>query len=118
MYNTKFTCTYNNCDDSHASDLMYKIEFLHVFGFEDFMNSENEINQMIDDIYEKICQHDGFKKCLTLAAAKFMSDELNVGLMVLFSYDFLYLSHPCVAEFLESGSISKNKIEQLTMKLK
>jgi hypothetical protein len=46
-------------------------------------------------------------------AGVFMSTDEELGLIILFSYDYLYLSHICISEFLEKGKISEYNILKL-----
>jgi hypothetical protein len=46
-------------------------------------------------------------------AGLMISEDLGVGLLLLYSFDLLYLTHPCICEFLETGTISHEKINPL-----
>jgi hypothetical protein len=51
---------------------------------------------------------------MTKSAAGFGNPEyLHVGLMGLFAFDYFYLAHPCICEFLETGTITKENINAL-----
>ena len=41
------------------------------------------------------------------------SQDSDIGLMMMFSMELLYLSHPCFCEFLEKGTISPDKFTLL-----
>jgi hypothetical protein len=41
------------------------------------------------------------------------SEYLHVGLMGLFAFDYFYLAHPCICEFLETGTITDQNINAL-----
>jgi hypothetical protein len=45
-----------------------------------------------------------FKILYDLAAAKMLSTNREIGQSILFSYDYVYLFHPCLCVFLESPS--------------
>lgn len=123
MYNTKFNCTYNNCymflkDDNisenekkEISDVVYREELLKVFGIEEY--SETELNNGIHELYDKIKDCTELKECMTKLAAHFMSEDLELGLMILFAYDYMYLSHICICEYLETGKITEKNIWNL-----
>jgi hypothetical protein len=83
----------------------------------DFEKHENEIQEEVVNIFEKIKSHQGFMKCIKKAKTLFPVTDEVVGLMILMSYDFLYLTHPCVSEFLDEGNISDEKINALINKL-
>ena len=42
-----------------------------------------------------------------------MSIDCEFGLMIMFSYDYMYLTHICISEFLETGAISEKNISNL-----
>jgi hypothetical protein len=120
MYNTSFTCTYQNEVNEADGDLLYQIDYLHIFQRDDFDKYEKEINACIREIYVKIeasQQIDKFKECMKLAASHFLSEDMELGLMALFSYDFLYLTHPCLIDFLKNGNMSEKNVSNLLERL-
>jgi hypothetical protein len=54
-----------------------------------------------------------------LIAAKATSDpeDTLTGLIILFSFDYLHLAHPCICEYMETGKIQIEKLEQLKTEL-
>ena len=42
-----------------------------------------------------------------------MATNEEFGLMLLFSYDYMYLTHICICEFIETGEISNENITNL-----
>ena len=119
MYDTTVTCTYMDDDvilesdgvnDNEASFIrscIYRQELLNIFCLEDF--DESVINKQVEILYEKVKNMDGFTGLLT---NEFSPDDELLGFTILYSYDFLYLTHPLICELLETGSI------QTTEKLK
>jgi hypothetical protein len=116
MYNTKFICTYKSHSVSFLSDTCFRKDLLNIFKIYDldFEKHENEINDEVANIFKKIKTHKKFMECIKKAQILFPITDEIVGLMSLMSYEFLYLSHPCISEFLEEGKISDEKIEELT----
>ena len=111
MYNTLLKCTYNNASDVDQED-QYRIEFLNAFNLEEF--EDNQVNQEVDALFERVKQSPVLTKCMTKSAAGFGNPEyLHVGLMGLFAFDYFYLAHPCICEFLETGTIAEQKINAL-----
>jgi hypothetical protein len=47
------------------------------------------------------------------AAAKLLSKDEVIGLCVLYSYDFMYLTHECISDYLNNDFVQKDKIKQL-----
>lgn len=123
MYNSKYICSYNDddvilpednvdeCDKSFIRTAIYRSDFLSIFELEDF--NDEIINKSIHDLYEKIKTSEELYFCMKEVSKSFITDDCEMGLMMLFSFDFLYLSHPCICEFLETGQISETKIELL-----
>ena len=111
MYNTLLKCTYNNVSYLDQED-QYRIEYLNAFNLEEF--DDKSVNQEIDALFERLKTSPEFTKCMTKSAAGFGNSEfLQVGLMGLFAFDFFYLAHPCICDFLETGTIAEEKINAL-----
>ncbi len=112
MYDTSTVCTYMDQDIVLESDgvtdeeegfirsCVYRQELLNIFHLEEF--NEQAITNMITKIYEQIKDHDAFKE---LTTNDYSRDDGLIGFMILFSYDFLYLTHPLICELLTTGSI-------------
>ena len=127
MYNTKVNCTYNDAhifldtDDINESDkefirdTIYRQELLNILGIVDF--NDIEMEKGINNLYEKIKHCDDLKECMLKTASRFISDDAEFGLMILFAYDYMYLTHICVSEYLEKGEISEKNITKLKMLL-
>ena len=135
MYNTKMICTYYYYDaelkknipheflstfhldveeqNGDVCDLIYQADYLQIFGLNEF--DYNTINTEIKKIYET----DGVKtnvrlqECMKKAANMFLSEDLEFGFMVLFSYDYLFATHLCICDVLEKGSIQEKHLDLL-----
>ena len=111
MYNTLLKCTYNNVSYVNQED-QYRIEYLNAFNLEEF--DDKKINNEVDALFERVKHSPEFTKCMTKSAAGFGNSEyLHVGLMGLFAFDYFYLAHLCICEFLETGTIAEEKINAL-----
>ena len=110
MYNTLLKCTYNNASDLTQED-QYRTEFLNAFNLEEF--DDNQINKEVSALFERLKTSPELAACMTKSAATFFSEDLQTGLMGLFAFDFFYLAHPCICEFLEIGTITEEKINAL-----
>ena len=129
MYNTKVICTYNTDifkdfieiehmtekDKEFFQDAYYRQEFLNIFGLEEY--NEREIDEVLNGLYEKIKECKELKECMIKLASDIMSFDEEIGLLFLFSYDYMYLSHICISEFLETGQISQDNISKLKSKI-
>jgi hypothetical protein len=137
MYNTKMICTYYYYDaelkkkipgefadlnldlqveeeNVDICDLIYQTDYLQIFGLVEF--DYHAINTEIQKIY----QIDGVKsnttlqECMKKAASMFLSEDLELGFMNLFSYDYLFATHLCICDVLENGSIQEKHLILLT----
>jgi len=116
MYNTKFNCTYNTSEvflesdeisedeKEFIRDSLYRQELLNILGMDEF--NEDKMTQAIHELFERIESCIQLKECMTKLAGQFMSEDLELGLMILYAYDYMYLTHICVCEYLETASIS------------
>ena len=123
MYNTKVVCTYNtsevfleedNISDEEREfvrDVIYRQELLDILGIDKY--NEKEIDKGIHELYEKVKDNYFIKECMVKLAGQFMSTDEEFGLMIMFSYDYLYLTHICVSEFLDTGKIYETNILKL-----
>jgi hypothetical protein len=120
MYNTKFVCTYNTpevfSDDDNVDEnekdfirnTIYRQELLDILNIDDF--NEDEMNKTIHDLYIILKDCNELKECMSRLAGHFMSTDQELGLMIMFSYDYMYQSHICISEFLETGKIEDKNI--------
>ena len=123
MYNTKVICTYNTPEVFFASDkitdeekdfirdTIYRQELLDIFGMDDY--NEKEMDRAIQELYEKIRDNKELKECMLKSASHFMSIDEDFGLMIMFAYDYMYLTHICVSELLKTGKITENNMWKL-----
>jgi hypothetical protein len=112
---TNYEFSKNVEEDLELSEQKFRIEFLEIFGANDIC--DDFINETIRGIYEKIKDIELMKKNLIKLAAKFLSEDLEIGLMVGFCYDYLFLMHPCICDFLEKGEISMENLNALNISL-
>lgn len=134
-YNSKFICTYNyydpsltntiersklnleDCEDlEDMSDYLYKTELVQIFGCKEFDSSV--IDGVISEIFLKLSLHDELKECMRIVASHFLSEDLEVGFTALFSYNFMFLTHRCICDFLETGNISEENMNTLKIAVK
>lgn len=128
-YNVRYKCNYNSPDifnnvnieniemdeECNMREILYKQDLLYVFGLEEF--DDEKINRCIHEIYEKIKYTSDLDALLIKMAAWFFSEDKEVGLMALFSFDYFYLWHPCLCDILENdkmSEMSKENIKKLT----
>jgi hypothetical protein len=109
MYNTEVVCTYNapevftgsdtisDDEKEFIRDTIYRQELLDILGMSEF--NEDEMNRAIHELFEKIKDNKDLVKCMTILAGRFLSEDLELGLMLMFAYDYMYLTHICISTF-------------------
>ena len=100
-------------DNAHICDLIYQTDYLQIFGLVEF--DYNTINTEMKRIYEIDIVKSNVKlqKCMKRAANMFLSEDLELGFMALFSYDYLFATHLCISDVLEKGSIQEKHLDLL-----
>ena len=91
--------------------LFLQQELLNILGMEDFNDSEMET--IIHELYKKISENPFIQECVIKLSGQFLNIDKEIGLMLMFSYDYMYLTHICVSELLDTGSISETNISNL-----
>jgi hypothetical protein len=130
MYNTKYIITYNDSsvfldsdkisdnDKNFIMDALYRNDLFNIFNLDELDFNENVFDKIISDLYKMVSVEPNILSIMKILAGKYMSDDLEFGLMLLFSFDYLFLTHPCICEFIETGKISQDKIEDLKKVIK
>jgi hypothetical protein len=123
MYNTKVVCTYHTNevflesdqitdeDRYFVRDAIYRQEVLDILGMEDY--NEAEMLRTVHDLFQKVGECDELKEFGLKLAGHFMSNDSEFGLMLLFAFDFMYLTHICISEYLDTGKMSEQNILNL-----
>jgi hypothetical protein len=60
---------------------------------------EQNVSAFLDTIYERTHRHPLFQLLYDKAAAKMISENREIGLTVLLSYDYLSAFYPCYCEY-------------------
>jgi hypothetical protein len=130
MYNTKVVCTYNtnevfletdNVTDNEKAfirDVIYRQELLDILGINDIDNNDNtnndlKIDNAIKELYNRVKDCTNLTNCMVKLAGNYMTTDEEIGLMLLFSYDYMYLTHKCISDYLETGKISDDNMRSL-----
>lgn len=125
MYDTKFECRYHREDvfletDEVTDDeknfirnLLYKEDILNIFII-DFNDDFEVFTNVINELYEKIKNFLPFKECMKKMATSIMSEDEQSGLVIMYSYDYMYITHKCVSEYLDTGLLSEENMKLLS----
>ena len=134
MYNTKVVCTYNTpevfletddiTDDEKAfvRDIIYRQELLDILNI-DYENEDNDnddkISEAVKELYNRVKDCAELRKCMVkvvekhMNVGKYMTNNEELGMMLLLSYDYMYLTHICISEYLDTGAISHENMRKL-----
>ena len=122
-YNTKHICIYNSDEvflvsdkiseneKKFVRDVLYRNDILYIFDLDEY--DENIVNEMIFNLYKKLEQNKNFKNIIEIISNKFCVNPNEESLIILYSYDFLYLTHKCVSDLLENNEICKDSLNKL-----
>lgn len=113
MYDRNFECTYHIAEDDKKDD-EYRNNLLKIFQLTEF--DEKIINEEIYTLFLQLKESEFLTKCMRKAASIMLSEDELVGFMILFSYDFLYLTIPCVRNLLKNSNEEYNEAMNLLNK--
>jgi hypothetical protein len=133
QYNTSYQCHYKDYeknkelveteefkifteeDKYYLEKKIYQDDLLSIFCFEkEEVFIDEKVNIIIHDLYLKLSNYEKMK----LLMQKINKSDPEMGLMIMFSMDFLYLAHPCFCEFLEKGCVSSENFTLLEKEIK
>ena len=118
-YNAKYVCTYMDSNvfietdeiSDHERDFIrnciYRQDILNIFELDDF--EPDVINASIETIYDLIRYNSKFDNII-----KYMGNgDGLMGLTLLFSFDYLHLTHPCICEYIETSNANTSELEKI-----
>lgn len=73
---------------------------------------EENMSKALDEVYDYTYTNPFFKDLYSLAAIHMMSEDITIGLAILFSYDFLHLFHPCLYIFHHKPHLFNDALEE------
>ena len=82
-------------------------------------DNEEKISEAIKNLYNRVKDSTCLRKCMVkvvqkhMNVGKYMTSDEELGMMLLYSYDYMYLTHICITEFIETGTISDENIGKL-----
>jgi len=115
MYDITYKCTYNNAECSEQT-IVYQKDMLGIFGLKEF--DDNAINKCVEEIYEKIKERDEFQECMKKGSNKFLTEDPITGFMVMFSFDFMYITHMCIQAVLNNNNeLYETSMQKLKSKM-
>jgi hypothetical protein len=91
--------------------LLYQKDLLGVFNVNEF--DEDIINKKVRDLYVILKNNDDLLFFMKELSKKSIFSNEEIGLMMFFSFDYMYLSHPCISEYIKTGFISEANLNIL-----
>jgi len=127
MYNTDYECIYYKDDLFLDSDNLteenkvlirndlYRNDILNIFQMEDY--NEELLSENFDDLYHKICNCTQLMSCVSRLTNEYygFNEDNKFGIIFLFTYDNLYLFHPCICDYLLDGVIKEDNWNNVLM---
>jgi hypothetical protein len=117
MYDINYECRYYKDDvfietdvvtddeKEYIRNILYREDILNIFSIDE--NQESDIfDTLLLELYKQLSSSEELKECMKLSAARLISEDENIGLCILYSYDFMYLTHKCVCSFLKNRTIN------------
>lgn len=126
MYNSKYECIYlkddlflktdklSNDEKEYLREIFYRRDLLNIFNLnEEDDNLLNKLDNILEDLYKLIYLNNELNELCKKSASIFFSTNEIDGLKILYSYDYMYFTHLCIAEFLETGIINENNLNKI-----
>ena len=116
MYPTHYECTYHLAEVFLETDrvsqeektfirnCIYRQDLLNLFDLEEF--DEKIIQEEIDHLYEKIKNNPDFEYLLEKVSSDYSLSPRDAFLL-LFSFDYMYATHLCLSDCLETGKMKR-----------
>lgn len=123
-YDTQYECRYHKTDlfleeeerllsneeKEAIRHFFYQEDLQHIFGQDDIDFSELHANLQKCKEWMEIARQ--------LSLVHLYTENEELGTCILLSYDYLYLSHVCISNYLEHGTIPDKVFEALLSKIK
>jgi hypothetical protein len=121
MYNLNYECLYKVEEEEedkanrNGGQKKYQTDILSIFGMETF--DEEKIMDVLDTIYTKVKNNEHIKRCMNTINANMFShsdqDMFEYSFIIMYSYEYLYVTHPCICDLLLRGEISETNVNNL-----
>lgn len=116
-YNTEYKCTYHIYEnDAELSDAMYRNDLMGIFNLAD-SDDFDICNGILSQLHEQLQDVEVLTDCMKQSAAALLTEDTQIGLCMLYSYDYMYIMHQCVCEYLDTKEISSQSLDVLQKKV-
>jgi len=122
-YNTDYKITYTNLNEyddlieqlnkEFVEDILYKNDMLNIFHLKEY--NDEIVSNILKNVYNKISNDKTIHKCIKKIQElnPFFNDDEFAAFMVLFAFDNLSITHPCICELLKTGNLSDENLTNL-----
>lgn len=119
MYNLHYKCLYKLQGDNEVNEYdgqkQYQADVLNIFEMGTF--DEEAIIDILDTVYSKVKHNEHIKTCMhTIHSNTFTTsdqDMFEYSFIIMYSYEYLYVTHPCICDLLLRGEISETNLNNL-----
>lgn len=123
MYNTEHICNYHlpdvfletdnltDEDKDFVRNALYRNDILYIFSMDEY--DESVLTNSITILYERIKKCSDLLLIMNQISEQYNNTDPLFGLMILYSFDYLYLMHKCISQFLLYDSISESDLLNL-----
>jgi len=125
MYDKNYLCRYHKDDifldtddvseeeKDYIRDILYKEDLLFIFN----MTENDNYDDVMTELYQSLSTCTELKELMRRAASTFISEDEILGLCILYSYDYMYLTHKCISSYLDNGIIAETDLALLKDKV-
>lgn len=123
MYNINIVCTYNEdyifeptdelteYDKVFIRDAIYRQELLNIFELKEY--DSVKMDEAFSSLYKQIEFYEPLQEITQKLAGEIMCEDKEVGMIILYSFDYMYVTHICISELLNTGKISDENMDKL-----
>jgi hypothetical protein len=118
MYNYALKISYS--DDDEYRDCIRRVFGMNpanCIGDDGFIYDDKTISSGLDYIFEKTKNIPEFRDLYLTGAKKMMNTEPEIGIAIVFSYEYFDLFHLCLADYFRDGIIGNENYEKLYKKI-
>lgn len=124
MYNSKYACRYHKDDvfldtdevtdeeKEYVRNILYREDLLNIFYFED-TDLFKKFDEIVGELHHIVSRSEELRECMRMASSKLISEDEELGLCILFSYNLMHWSHACICQYLEHGRIEEASLQAL-----
>lgn len=118
MYHHSLEIVYS--DDDEYRDCIRRVFSMNPANCTDddgFIYDDKNVSAGLDFIFAKTKDVTEFRDLYLVGAAKMLSNELEIGMAIIFSYEYFDLFHVCLADYIRDGVVGSDNYTKLHKKI-